>query len=131
MLRPRVWVETSRSEIVPHIGPYKTLGHPLEGNCCCPTNLCAWRPNIVYKNRSVCRHQHLRLPRRLKWRFPTPSPRIQWVLLRRLIQARGRSISLPYNFPPILLSCSLEHCLDPIHFTYAINQTHTAMIPTS
>jgi hypothetical protein len=21
--------------------------------CCCPTNLCAWRPNRVYKNRSV------------------------------------------------------------------------------
>ena len=25
--------------------------------CCCPTNLCSWRPNTVYKNRSVCRHQ--------------------------------------------------------------------------
>src|SRR3954454_7096719 len=24
--------------------------------CCCPTNLCAWRLNIVYKNRSVRRH---------------------------------------------------------------------------
>jgi hypothetical protein len=24
---------------------------------CCSTNLCTWRPNTVYKNRSVCRHQ--------------------------------------------------------------------------
>ena len=44
---------------------------------------------------------------------------------------KGRYIPLPYNFPATLLSCSLERCLDPIHFTYAIIQTHTAMIPTS
>jgi hypothetical protein len=25
--------------------------------CCCSTNLCTWRPNTVYKNRSVRRHQ--------------------------------------------------------------------------
>ena len=25
----------------------------LRENCCCPTNLCTWRPNTVYKNRSV------------------------------------------------------------------------------
>jgi hypothetical protein len=25
----------------------------------CSTNLCTWRPNNVYKNRSVCRHQAL------------------------------------------------------------------------
>jgi hypothetical protein len=24
--------------------------------CCCSTNLCTWRPNTIYKNRSVCRH---------------------------------------------------------------------------
>src|SRR3954469_2845039 len=47
-----------------------------------------------------------------------------------LIQARGRSIPLPYN-PPTLLRCSLKRCLDPIHFTYAMFQTHTTMIPTS
>ena len=29
----------------------------LRENCCCPTNLCTWRPNRVYENRSVCRHQ--------------------------------------------------------------------------
>src|SRR3954463_16184049 len=29
----------------------------LRENCCCSTNLCTWRPNTVYKNRSVCRHQ--------------------------------------------------------------------------
>src|SRR3954470_23729632 len=49
------------------------------------------------------------------WRFQTPSPRIQWVLLRLPFQARGRSIPLPYSFPPY----------------YAMFQTHTAMIPTS
>jgi hypothetical protein len=27
--------------------------------CCYSTNLCTWRPNIVYKNRSVRRHQTL------------------------------------------------------------------------
>jgi hypothetical protein len=30
----------------------------LRETCCCSTNLCTWRPNTVYKNRSVCRHQH-------------------------------------------------------------------------
>jgi hypothetical protein len=29
----------------------------LRETCCCSTNLCTWRPNIVYKNRSVRRHQ--------------------------------------------------------------------------
>jgi hypothetical protein len=28
----------------------------LRETCCCSTNLCTWRPNNVYKNRSVCRH---------------------------------------------------------------------------
>jgi hypothetical protein len=27
--------------------------------CYCSTNLCTWRPNTVYKNRHVCRHQAL------------------------------------------------------------------------
>ena len=27
--------------------------------CCCSTNLCTWRPNTVYKNRSVRRHHEL------------------------------------------------------------------------
>jgi hypothetical protein len=25
--------------------------------CCCSTNLCTWRPNTIYKNRRVHRHQ--------------------------------------------------------------------------
>jgi hypothetical protein len=29
----------------------------LRETCCCSTNLCTWRPNTVYKNRRVCRHQ--------------------------------------------------------------------------
>src|SRR4051812_3923783 len=28
----------------------------LRKTCCCSTNLCTWRPNTVYKNRSVRRH---------------------------------------------------------------------------
>jgi hypothetical protein len=31
----------------------------LRETCCCSTNLCTWRPNSVYKNRSVRRHQAL------------------------------------------------------------------------
>ena len=31
----------------------------LRETCCCSTNLCTWRPNTVYKNRSVRRHQAL------------------------------------------------------------------------
>jgi hypothetical protein len=31
----------------------------LRETCCCSTNLCSWRPNTVYKNRSVRRHQAL------------------------------------------------------------------------
>jgi hypothetical protein len=29
----------------------------LRETCCCSTNLCTWRPNTVYKNRRMCRHQ--------------------------------------------------------------------------
>src|SRR4051812_38032403 len=29
----------------------------LRENCCCSTNLYTWRPNTVYKGRSICRHQ--------------------------------------------------------------------------
>src|SRR3954469_17072095 len=29
----------------------------LRETCCCSTNLCTWRPNTVYKSRSICRHQ--------------------------------------------------------------------------
>jgi hypothetical protein len=28
----------------------------LRETCCYSTNLCTWRPNTVYKNKSVCRH---------------------------------------------------------------------------
>jgi hypothetical protein len=28
----------------------------LRETCCCSTNLCTWRPNTVYKNKSVRRH---------------------------------------------------------------------------
>src|SRR3954463_1975399 len=31
----------------------------LRETCCCSTNLCTWRPNTVYKSRSVRRHQAL------------------------------------------------------------------------
>src|SRR3954467_12790678 len=29
----------------------------LRETCCCSTNLCTWRPNTLYKNRSVRRYQ--------------------------------------------------------------------------
>src|SRR3954452_1458905 len=29
----------------------------LRENCCCSTNLCTWRPNTVYKGRSIYRRQ--------------------------------------------------------------------------
>ena len=31
----------------------------LRETCCCSTNLCSWRPNTIYRNRSVRRHQPL------------------------------------------------------------------------
>ena len=31
----------------------------LRETCCCSTNLCSWRPNTVYRNRIVRRHQAL------------------------------------------------------------------------
>jgi hypothetical protein len=31
----------------------------LRETCCCSTNLCTWRPNTVYKNKCVRRHQAL------------------------------------------------------------------------
>jgi hypothetical protein len=31
----------------------------LRETCCCSTNLCTWRPNTIYKNRHVRRHQLL------------------------------------------------------------------------
>ena len=31
----------------------------LRETCCCSINLCTWRPNTVYKNRTVRRHQAL------------------------------------------------------------------------
>jgi hypothetical protein len=37
----------------------KTWVIHLRETCCCSTNLCTWRPNTVYKNRSVCRHRAL------------------------------------------------------------------------
>jgi hypothetical protein len=32
----------------------------LRETCCCSINLCTWRPNIIYKNRSVRRHYWVR-----------------------------------------------------------------------
>src|SRR4051795_6683403 len=34
----------------------------LRETCCCFTNRCTWRPNTVYKNRSMCRHQSCPTP---------------------------------------------------------------------
>jgi hypothetical protein len=34
----------------------------LRETCCCSTNLCTWRPNTIYKNRSMRRH-HTSVPK--------------------------------------------------------------------
>jgi hypothetical protein len=39
----------------------------LRETCHCSTNLCTWRPNTVYKNRSVHRHQSQR--QRITWKL--------------------------------------------------------------
>jgi hypothetical protein len=39
----------------------------LRETCCCSRNLCTWRPNTIYKNRSVRRHQS---PPRVKAQNP-------------------------------------------------------------
>jgi hypothetical protein len=36
----------------------------LRETCYCSTNLCTWRPNTVYKNRRVHRHQWVNLGRK-------------------------------------------------------------------
>ena len=41
VLRPRIWMETSRSEIVPHIGPYSYADVNNGGN---PVFIPRWRP---------------------------------------------------------------------------------------
>src|SRR3954467_2485800 len=38
----------------------------LRETCYCSTNLCTWRPNTVYKNRSVRRNQALSMTSRLE-----------------------------------------------------------------
>jgi hypothetical protein len=38
----------------------------LRETCCCSTNLCTWRPNTVYKNRCVHRHQRV-ISHRTRW----------------------------------------------------------------
>jgi hypothetical protein len=55
----------------------------LRETCCCSTNLCTWRPNTVYKNRSVRRHQAL------FWRWcrggTVKGTHIQWLLSYLLV----------------------------------------------
>jgi hypothetical protein len=45
----------------------------LRETCCCSTNLCTWRPNTVYKNRRVGRHQipGWKLEKSPLWTTPT------------------------------------------------------------
>jgi hypothetical protein len=42
----------------------------LRETCCCSTNLCTWRPNTVYKDRSVRRHQHAKLDGQIEGVIP-------------------------------------------------------------
>ena len=76
----------------------------LRETCCCSTNLCTWRPNTVYKNRSVCRHQAL------FWRCcrggKVKGTHILWLLSYFLVLSVARWCSLPF-VPP---------CLDLVSF---------------
>jgi hypothetical protein len=51
----------------------------LRETCCCSTNLCTWRPNIVYKNRHVRRHQALFW--RHCWEGKVKGIHILWLLI--------------------------------------------------
>jgi hypothetical protein len=48
----------------------------LRETCCCSINLCTWRPNTVYKDRSVRRHQraHHIIPAPHILKTPTGEP---------------------------------------------------------
>ena len=53
----------------------------LRETCCCSTNLCTWRPNTVYKNRSVRRHQRATNPLEVSSSSSSSSPDVysSWV----------------------------------------------------
>src|SRR4051794_33161262 len=59
----------------------------LRETCCCSTNLCTWRPNTVYKNRSVRRHQpsgHCQQAPRCASMVSAPLAKVSCYHLRRL-----------------------------------------------
>jgi hypothetical protein len=49
----------------------------LRKTCCCSTNICTWRPNTVYKNRSMRRHQGPKIFPQNILQSPTSSTRVR------------------------------------------------------
>jgi hypothetical protein len=60
----------------------------LRETCCCSTNLCTWRPNTVYKNRRVRRHQH--------------APHRQWNMPKKTLDRSSRTSLLYPNLVPLV-----------------------------
>src|ERR1041385_8632589 len=83
------------------IDTFWTYHHPLEGNCCCPTNLCAWRPNIVYKNRSVCTVQ-VALGNLVQGALAGYALGYRIIFMKSLVL----TIGLHLTFPPVFLGFS-------------------------
>jgi hypothetical protein len=77
----------------------KPLVIHLRKTCCCSTNLCTWKPNTVYKNRSVRRHQRTGYPEKY-WNPIFVSPKCGKTLgyARYRIQARGLEFEVGNKF---------------------------------
>jgi hypothetical protein len=68
----------------------------LRESCCCSANLCTWRPNTVYKDRSVRRHHSptlLQHPCTLV--RPHVQPLVPCLLLCSVLTARLAAITAP------------------------------------
>jgi hypothetical protein len=94
----------------------------LRETYCCSTNLCTWRPNTVYKNRSMCRHQLFRPEPRvdLSGRSPVVCKALDASIDARLYTAgienslsRARLMRLPGHL--VLLTVDLS-----LYLTYDI-----------
>jgi hypothetical protein len=68
----------------------------LRKTYCCSTNLCTWRPNTVYKNRSVRRHQPSSIPLTISSPTRWKRKRIYLILVKHIIVVAIITI-LPIN----------------------------------
>jgi hypothetical protein len=70
----------------------------LRETCCCSTNLCTWRPNTVYKNIRVRRHQYL------------SALFLVYLLILRLADVRSLSLVSAFLFLQRKLGYLWRHC---------------------